>query len=145
MVAINGGVCIGNHSWGCLYSTINDGGTCLVTPDGHHGGCSYSTINDGGICIGQSQDGCGDSVVNSGGTCWAVGNTVGQHQYNICRRVTLNGGKCVADVGHSCMGITVNDGGVCEANAGGSCTGTYHGTGCCKGKYCPADAPKCAD
>ena len=144
-VTINeGGICEGNNSNGCVRSEINNGGMCIATGPGHHGACSNSIINDGGICKGESQDGCGYSTINSGGTCWATGNTEGYYQYNICRYVTLEGGKCVADIGSSCMGITVNDGGVCEANAGGSCTGTYNGTGCCKGTYCPSYAPKCA-
>ena len=165
------GVCEANKANGCGNSIINEGGVCHTSDDesiGNSGNennfkcvrvvlnggkciaesskgaypCPEAVINEGGVCVGNSRASCQDAIINNGGTC------EGNYPYSCYAATVNNGGKCVANTGEarpytSCSKITVNDGGKCVANAPNTCGGTYNGTGCCEGAYCPADVPKC--
>ena len=117
---------------------INEGGVCETTI----GGCRDITINEGGICKASGDNGCRNVIINDGGICQPT--NINQFA---CMIVTINkGGVCLGTHGKACRGAIVNDGGKCIAQADGSCTGTYNGTGCCEDygqNLCPSDVPKC--
>ena len=143
-------VCIGNSNKACRKATINDGGTCKGVADFSgsiwYGACGESKINSGGLCVGIGNGSCFSSTVNSGGICEAKGGDVA------CALSTINeGGICKGTTSDGCVGVTVKSGGECWANAENTCgksatsgwSSTYEGTGCCRGKYCPSNTPKC--
>ena len=126
----SGGVCNGNASVGCAYSKIKEGAVCNANSAGtnYEGACQGSRIESGGVCQANAAWGCMQSTIQSGG---------------ICR----------GDAANSCTTVTVQEGGECLANVSGACgssgygDSTYEGTGstsgCCRGTYCPSNAPRC--
>ena len=138
----DGGFCIAEGQDNCMGSVVNEGGTCWAkgTSSGSAAQnfmCKNVTLN-GGTCLGEAgSDSCYGAIVNDGGTCDGKG-------WRACYGATINdGGVCNATGRNSCISVKVNDGGKCIANVSGSCKGTYTGTGCCEGKYCPSDVRKC--
>ncbi len=138
----SGGICQGDGYRACWYANIYSGGICKGT-------CLTTTIHNGGLCEGS----CIGANINEGGIC--NGTIDGQDSWGGgCRSSIVNsGGVCKGTGFNACASSTIKEGGECWANAEQACGSsrygatTYEGTGatsgCCRGTYCPSDAPRC--
>ena len=158
--------CVGNHDVSCNSSTYinsecegNKKNTCIV-----------STYKDNSVCQGDGENACNGSgftdstcIANGEGSCSAradarsndyidskcIGNNKGCIGVNF-----LNSSVCEGNHSQACVGSTFSGNSICYANEEGACgdytkkdgtitPSTYEGNACCKGTYCPANAPKC--
>ena len=154
----NGGECVGDAYGACAGSNFNGKAICRGNA---HGGCDTVTFNGPeGICLGNGPYSCNHANLYSGSSCVAngVNSCLGTKIYSgsVCEgnnssscstSTVYRGGICKGLASGSCTSQTVQEGGECWANAASSCTGTYQGTGatsgCCRGQYCPSNAPRC--
>ena len=149
----DGGICnaegTGVYGGGCYESTIESGGVCNANVSGSWT-CGGSTIKSGGVCNAIGYDTCYGVKIEAGGICNSKASWA-------CNGATVySGAICKGTTQYACVGSTIKEGGECWAEAEGACSSkiynwernmTYEGSGktsgCCRGTYCPSDAPRC--
>ena len=138
------GICVGTVVSGCSRSVVESGGKCIAT--NASGGCVYMHVKEGGVCevkVGEGvtkTNGCSRGTVDGGIILCNQGSTNCGSQSTV-----KNGGACIVNqTGANCYKVKFESGSICYANSQPCDQATYDETSCCCGRYCSADAPKCA-
>ena len=118
--------CIANGKESCMGSSYLNS-TCEANKSY---GCYYSKFKNS-RCIGSSSK-----------------------SFITCHYSTFDNSECYGNAAGACIGSTFKGNSVCYANEEGACgdwyyngeleaPAVYEGNACCKGDFCPANAPKC--
>ena len=142
--------CIGNlggRSVSICHESTFDNSECIVYGTGYYGACYTSTYKNKSSCVADGK-GCYNSTFENS-TC--TGNGASS-----CEESTFTENSvCNGNNSTACQGSTFSGNSICYANEDGACgdsknnDGTvktpavYEGNACCKGDFCPANAPKC--
>ena len=154
--------CYGENSYTCRDNTFVNS-TCNGFASQSCANSSYTNSS----CVANGSSNCiGSSFLNS--TCKAASSTgvfsCTQSNFDnsicegdaeaACMRSTFTDSKCYGNSGRTCVGSTFKGNSICYANVEGACgdyiiqgstvtPAVYEGNACCKGTYCPGNAPKC--
>ena len=160
-VKISDGECYAKSGYACRGSTFVN--SICIGDDGQSQTCTGNYYTDSS-CIANGPESCMNSpYLNS--TCEA-NKSYGCYASNFkdssckgnegisCHYSTFDNSECYGNTAKACVGSTFKGNSICYANEDGACgdwysngelnaPAVYEGNACCKGDFCPGNAPKC--